>query len=406
MMRAANRPPAISTLILLSALSVITLNMFLPSLPAMAADFGVSYARMSLAVSGYFALTAVLQLVIGPMSDKFGRRPVMLVGISVFVLASLACTIAPNADLFLAARVVQCAVVVGSALSPAIVRDTAGPADSARLMGIIGTVMALGPMLGPLAGGFVEAAAGWRATFGLYTAFGILALGLVWSRLGETNASRGRAFGTQFRAYPVVLRSLRFWSNALCLAFSASTFFVFLTGAPLVATAHFGMEPATVGFAMAVTPLGFMAGNFVTTRLTRRMPLALIMVTGRTITVAGLGCLLAVLAWQPPAEVFFGLMITVGIGNGLSFPPGYAGLMSVRPDVAGSASGLAGSMMVGLGAITTAVAARLLTPQNAEVALVVLMLASAAMALTAALVARRAEIASEAAPLEMGTKNP
>ena len=291
-------------------------------------------------------------------------------------------------------------MVVGSALSPAIIRDTAGPADSARTMGQIGTVMALAPMVGPLLGGLLDAAAGWRATFALYTLCGLIGLVLIWTDLGETHARTSGGFRSHFQAYPEVLSSLRFWSNALCMAFAAATFYVFLSGAPLVAASQYAMSPAMVGVAMAVTPVGFMLGNIITTRLTARMPLAAIMVTGRLITVAGLSAAVAASFTAPAPELYFGLMVSVGIGNGMSFPPGYAGVMSVRPEVSGSAAGLSGALMVAMGALMTWGAAQILTAENALSALALLMLAIATAALIAAIFARRAEIAADARPLE------
>lgn len=398
----AARPPRIGTLIVLSGLSVLALNMFLPSLPAMAAEFGVSYARISLAVSGFFALTAVLQLVVGPLSDRVGRRPVILGGLGLFALASLVCTLARTDTAFLTARVVQCAVVVGSALSPAVVRDMAGPQEAARILGRIGMVMALAPMLGPLVGGLTDAALGWRWNFALYTLMGVAALGLAWSDLGETRPPLFAAPAGRSRAYLELMRSARFWSNALCLAFSAATFYLFLAGAPLVAASHFGLSGAWVGIAMAVTPIGFMAGNFLTTRLAGRLSLATLMTLGRAITVLGLSLAVAAALADPPAGLYFGLMVTVGIGNGLSFPPGYAGVMSVRPDLAGSASGLSGALMVAMGAVVTALATQILSPRNATVSLPVLMLSVAAAALAAALGARRVERAESGRALEGG----
>src|SRR5210317_1505402 len=162
---AARSSPRVLTLILLAALSTLSLNMFLPSLTNIAGDFDADYALASLSIAGYLAITAVMQLVIGPMSDRFGRRPVLLCGLSVFVVGSLGCLLATDIYIFLMCRALQATVISGWVLSMAMIRDTRDEGESASLIGYVAMSMAIVPMLGPMIGGLLDEFFGWRASF-------------------------------------------------------------------------------------------------------------------------------------------------------------------------------------------------------------------------------------------------
>ena len=211
MLRSATSPPRIVTLILLTGLSVLSLNMFLPSLSNMAAEFQVDYSLISLSIAGYLAITAVLQVIMGPLSDRYGRRPVLLVGLVIFTLASLVCALTTSIWVFLAFRVLQGAVISGWALSLAVIRDMAPPKEAASLIGYVSMAMAVAPMLGPMLGGALDEVFGWRASFVVFTGFGAAALGLCWVDLGETNKTPSATFAEQFRTYPELFRSRRYW---------------------------------------------------------------------------------------------------------------------------------------------------------------------------------------------------
>jgi Bcr/CflA subfamily drug resistance transporter len=288
MLYSATSPPRTFTLVLLTGLSVLSLNMFLPSLSNMAADFRADYSLVSLSIAGYLAVTAVLQVIMGPLSDRFGRRPVLLAGLVMFTLASLVCALTTSIWVFLAFRVLQGAVISGWALSLAAIRDMAPPQEAASLIGYVSMAMAVAPMLGPMLGGALDELFGWRASFVVYTGFGIVALGLCWVDLGETNKTPSETFATQFRSYPELLRSRRYWGYSLCMAFSTGSFYAFLAGAPLVALAMLGLAPAAVGFYMGTITAGFALGSFVSGRFARRFALTTMMISGRVVACAGL----------------------------------------------------------------------------------------------------------------------
>ena len=180
MLTPASTPPRLATLVLLTGLSVLSLNMILPSLSNIAADLETDYALVSLSIAGYLAVTAVLQLIMGPLSDRYGRRPVLLAGLAIFVVASLVCALATDIWVFLVFRVLQGAIVSGYAISMAVVRDMVSERKAASLIGYIAMAMAVAPTLGPMIGGALDQLLGWRSGFYAYFTLGIVVLGICW----------------------------------------------------------------------------------------------------------------------------------------------------------------------------------------------------------------------------------
>lgn len=386
MFRTAATPPRLLTLVLLSALSVVSLNMFLPSLSNIAAEFQADYALVNLSIAGYAAMTAVLQLVMGPLSDRFGRRPVILAGLVIFVLASLGCLAAGDIWTFLSFRMVQAAIISGYAVSLAVIRDSAPAQQAASLMGYLAMAWAIAPMLGPMFGGVLDELFGWRASFWAFAGFGAAVLALCWCDLGETNRAPSETFAKQFRSYPELLRSQRFWGYALCMAFSTGAFYIFLGGAPLVAATVFAMSPAALGFYMGTITAGFVLGSFLSGRFAAQYALTTMMISGRLVACAGLIIGLALLlAGVVHVVTLFGACVLVGLGNGLTMPSSSAGTMSVRPALAGSAAGLWGAVTVAGAAAMAAVSGAILTEANAAPALLGMMLLSSLLGLAAAL---------------------
>ena len=151
-------PPRLITLVLLTGLSVLSLNMFLPSLSNIAEEFQADYSLVNLSIAGYLGVTAALQLIMGPLSDRFGRRPVLLAGLTIFILASLGCMLATNIRDFLVFRVLQGAIISGWVLSLAVIRDTATEREAASRIGYVTMAMAVAPMRGPMFGGVLSSA--------------------------------------------------------------------------------------------------------------------------------------------------------------------------------------------------------------------------------------------------------
>ncbi|NBR88745.1 MAG: Bcr/CflA family efflux MFS transporter [Rhodobacteraceae bacterium] len=389
---AERTPPRLMTLILLTSLSVLSLNMFLPSLSRIAADFEADYALVSLSIGGYLAVSSVLQIIMGPLSDLYGRRPVMLGALSLFTLASLGCLFAPNITVFLGFRMLQSGVIGGMVLSRAIVRDMHGQKEAARLLGVIGMAMALAPLLAPVLGGVLDEVFGWRATFLLFVVLGLCMLVLVFADLGETNHNRAARFTDQFRSYPALFRDRLFWAWCGGIVFSVGGFYAFLGGAPKVGEEAFGLSPAVLGLGMGSISAGFMLGNYLYGRLSPRVGGARVMVAGRVLALigplAGVGLFVMGLGnvWT-----LFGPILFVGLGNGLTLPGANAGVMSVSPRLAGSASGLSGALTVAGGAVVTGIAGWAVSTRLGGEGLLLVIVATSSLSLLCTVLAVRME---------------
>ena len=387
-------PPHILTLVLLVGVSTLSMNLFLPSLPAMAEWFAADYALIQLSVGLYLGMNAVLQLVVGPLSDRYGRRPVILWGLALFMLATLGCLWAPDVETFLAFRMAQAAVVVGMVLSRAIVRDLYPQDQAASMLGWVTMGMSVVPMIGPWFGGMLEEAFGWQSNFWLLLAAGAFMWALAWRDVGETaptvtGSATASSFRDQVRQYPDLLRSPRFWGYCLASAFASGAFFAYLGGAPYVGAVIFGMTPAELGFFFGAPALGYFLGNAISGRYSASVGVDRMILVGAVGQVTGLTLLAAlIVAGVVDRWVFFGFITFVGLGNGMVIPNATAGMLSVRPHLAGTASGLGGAMMIGGGAALSAVAGLVLTGTS-PLPLVALMIGSGASAVVAILLTIR-----------------
>lgn len=382
--------PSIFTLIVLTGLGALSMNVFLPSLPQMAEYFGAEYGVVQLSVALYLGVNAALQLLVGPLSDRYGRRPVMLVGVAIYCLASLGCLWAPDVITFLVFRMIQASVVVGLVLGRAVVRDLYPRDQAASMIGYVTMGMAIVPMVGPVIGGALGQAFGWKAIFWLLFGAGLVILLLAWADLGETARKGEGRLRDQFAQYPTLLLSRRFWGYSLSSTLASGAFFAYLGGAPLVGARIFGLEPALLGLFFGAPALGYFFGNLISGRFSVRVGVDRMILWGALITVAGLSTGLGLFfVGYKTALVFFGSMTFVGLGNGMVLPNATSGMMSIRPDLAGTASGLGGSIMLAGGASLSALSGVILSQSDQAYPLIYLMLACAIGAAASAIYTAR-----------------
>jgi DHA1 family bicyclomycin/chloramphenicol resistance-like MFS transporter len=386
-MNASSTAPRLATLIFLSAVAVLPVNMFAPSLPHIAQAFGADFALVNLSVAGFAVVAALTQLVAGPLSDRYGRRLVVLAAVSIFVVASIGCALAPSIGVFLFFRFMQAVIAAGYSVSLAVIKETSGEREAASKIGYVASAWALAPMAGPAFGGMLDQLFGWRANFVAFAVFGAAVLALAAADLKAPVKTAARPLASYLRGYGDLLRSARFGGYVVCMAFSTGTLYVFLGGAASAAGPLLEGSSAKLGLLMGVVPAGFIVGSRLASRYAARHPLSTTVLAGRLLTCAGLlaGLLLSVFE-VGHVLAFFGPCVFIGVGNGLTLPGANAGAMSVRPDLAGTAAGLAASLTIGGAALIASVAGLFLAEASSTHALLCVMLASASLGLGAALV--------------------
>jgi DHA1 family bicyclomycin/chloramphenicol resistance-like MFS transporter len=352
------RRPSMASLVAISSLNPLAMNIVAPSLPGLALVFAVDYGVAQLTLTVYLASIAVAQLILGPLSDTYGRRPLVLLGIVVFILGSLVCAAAPNITTLLVGRVIQafggCA---GFVLSRAMVRDLYDREQSASMIGIMTMVMVIAPMLSPLIGGAIDTAVGWRAVHLMLAAVAAVLLVYAFIALHETLHVRQKSSATPaelMASFRTLMTYPAFRGHALSISFTSATYFAFIAGAPYAVVTLMRLDPHVYGIWFAIAASGYMLGNFVTGRYGPRLGSRRLIRIG-TIGALGGGITLAVSVALLPLtpETLFLPMVPITFFNGLTLPGATAGAISVRPDLAGASAGLSGSMQLGMGALAS-----------------------------------------------------
>ena len=376
----------IPTLVLLTAISLMSLSMFLPSMGIMAAEFDVGYEIMALSVSAYMAVTALLQLIIGPIADRYGRRVVLLASLLIFALASIGCAYAEDFSTFLTFRILQGSVIAGSVLSRAIVTDLAKPNQAASILSYIAMAMSIAPIISPTIGGMVAEIAGWRANFWLYTGLGVALLALVWLQLPETLSRSTEKSSSFAKSYLELLGNVDFWAYALVISFSIGAFFVFISGVPLVAADQLGLSQTQTGLGLGSITIGFLVGSFLSGKRVKTGSLNGMIILGRIVATIGISaCFLILLGGHITPWIFFCGTVFIGLGNGLTLSSANTAVMFVRKDLSATASGLSGAFMLAIGAMFSAVTGILLEAHPTVVTLVGIMMILAITSLLIAL---------------------
>jgi len=392
-----SRPP-LALLVLVTATAPAALHILVPSLPLLATVFDAPAARVQLVLTLFLAGIAIGQLVYGPVSDRFGRRPVLIAGLVLFLLGTVLCGLAWSLPVLIVGRVLEaCGGCAGMVLGRAIVRDLF---DRDRAAGAIATItmaMSLVPSLSPALGAYLAEWVGWRADFVLLGAVGTGVLGLTVCKLEETHAAPGsvRVAGMA-RSFVLLLRSPAFLGFAFATAFTSASWFTFLASAPYLLSQVLHEPPSTYGLMILLPMLGYILGNAGVARLSVALGIGGVFILGLALSLAS-GVMLAVwcLVDLTPWALFVPMAIS-SIGNGLSQPPGIAAGLSVYPQIAGAASGLIGFLQMIVAALGTLLIGQL--PQNIPQPMIAVVGASLALALAFGLIVRYAP--EEAAHLQ------
>jgi DHA1 family bicyclomycin/chloramphenicol resistance-like MFS transporter len=332
---------------------MVASTIYVPSIPAIAGAFETSIARVQLTFVGYLLAFAASTLVLGPLSDRYGRRRTILCGLALSAISSVACAISPTIDFLIAARVVQgIGACAGLVVGRAITREVWGRATAARVIAGRAIAATLMQAFAPILGGFLQGWFGWRCNFVVIGVIACVAMALVTRYVPEGRVATvaPSRTGGMLAIYRTLLRTRRFLSYAFTAAGSHSGFHIFAAGAPAVLIVGFGIRPEDYGFYASLPPMGFLVGSFLSNRLTRRLGVDGLITIGCTVLIptASIMVTLALLSVASPYAVI-GPMILICCASGLITPNATAGSLGVNAGMVGTASGL-GSFMQMTGA--------------------------------------------------------
>ncbi len=385
---ASIRQPHLGEILLLGSLTAfgaVTIDLYLPTLPAIARDYGTSAAAVQLTLSTFFVGMALGQLFFGPLSDRIGRRPTILIGCAVYVAASLFCALAPTIEALVAGRFFQalgcCAAMV---TCRAIVRDRYDHRDSARIFSLLMLVLAIAPLLAPTVGGWIAAAAGWHAVFYAFVAVGVAISAAVGLRLDESrSAATAQAARGQdvLSAYARLLGHKRLIGYLLVGAANGATLFSYIAASPDLVVNSWGFSESQFGLVFAAIAVGVVGSSQVNRLLLKhRSPDAILAWATLGAAAAGVALWLVALLDAPVLVVLAAVFVALS-SNGLIAANASAGALNVDPLRAGAISGLMGGINFGMGAAASALAAAMYDgtarPLAANVAVALLVAAAA-----------------------------
>lgn len=346
---------ALAALVLAYALGPMATQILTPAVPFLHRDFGIPMAAAQMLISLSFAVIAAMTLIYGPLADRYGRRPVIVIGTALFCLGSLMAALAPWPSLVIAGRVVQAA---GSAaaltLTRTIIHDIYGPEHSGRALARLTTVMIFVPMLAPMAGGVLLDHVGWRAVFGACFFFGVIALTLVAVGLPETRRPERSAHGLarSLRTFGELLSDRSYVAPALYFGFIMAAIFATQAALPYLIVEVLGGTAAEYGAWFGVACLFYVAGNAITARWGQRLaPLKLIMASAAGSLGVAIAGMAAVWFFAWSTALLFAPVIALYFLGALAVAPVQAQALAARPQHSGTASGLLSGLQMALGAV-------------------------------------------------------
>ncbi len=354
-----------STILLLAGMAAVgqfASNIYTPSLPSVAHDLGVSHGASQATLAVFLCAFAIMQLVIGPLSDRYGRKPILMIGLTVFLLGTFLCSIAVDYSNLLIGRIVQgSGAAAGIVVSRATTRDSFEGVELARVLAAVTIAFALVPGLTPLIGGVVEQTLGWRATFWITGALGLALVVIVARALPETLVTRRHvAPRSEVAEYAAILRDPVFWPNALAVACAFASMSAFFSGAPAVLIGTLGISPIEFGLYPPIAVSGFVIGGIITRKVAVTAEPRSMSLLGVSIMLAG-----AVLLFAPPAFgmlnkfLINGAMVVHVTGLGIMLPASIAAALQRFPQKAGAAAAMQGFLQMLGGALGAASAAGL-----------------------------------------------
>jgi len=388
------KPGSLAGTALLTALVAIgsfSVSIYTPSMPALVADFHTRPAMVKLTLSLFLVGFAVAQLVYGPLSDRFGRRPVLVGGLAIYVIGSLACVAAPSIEAMIAARFLQAlGACAGPVLGRAVVRDVHGREGTARVLAWIGAATTLSPAIGPTLGGSIHVWFGWRGNFVLLAVFGAVLLATTWRLLGETNRQLDPAavrLAPMAGNYHRLLTDRRYLGYMLSGSCIYAGLYAWIAAAPFLFVDRLGFAPDYYGALTVITTGSYVGGSVTAARLTPAVGLDRMILIGCALAVVGAAAMnVLALAVALSAAALLGPMMLFSFGMGLTLANALAGGLLPYPRMAGAASALLGFAQMALAAVATGLVAALPPLSAVSMSSVILLLAAGGLVSQAGLI--------------------
>ena len=345
---------------LLVALGPLATDMYVPALPGLTGEFSTSAGQVQLTLSLFLAGFALAQIIYGPLSDRYGRKPVLLGGLALFVLASIACALAESIEMLILARFVQAlGGSAGPVLGRAMVRDIHGPLESARVLSHIGSAMALAPAFAPILGGYMSVYLGWPSIFWLLALIGFFGAALLVIAIEETAPQEHRhpkPIKSILRDYANLLRDAGYLGYTLTCTFAYAGLFAFISGSSFVIIEYFGVSEQHFGLLFMLVVAGYISGTLTGARLSRRYDFRQLVFVGSVVLLVAGGVMFAIALSQPGQVMSIVLpMMLFMHGVGLVMPQSMAGALANYPHMAGSASGLLGFIQMSVAGLVGSV---------------------------------------------------
>lgn len=356
--------PPLSWLLLLAALTAfapLSIDMYLPALPSIAADFGTDTTAAQFTLSSFFIGLALGQVVYGPLADRHGRKPPLYAGLALYCVASLGCALATSLPMLIVLRFMQalggCAGIV---IARAIVRDCYDAHASARVFSLLVLIMGLAPILAPLLGGWILWLIGWRAIFVVLMLFGLGCLLAVWRRLRETRPPDlvlDAGIRPALAVYRELLGERRFLGYVLAGGLAHAGIFAYITGSPHVFIEVYGVPPQHFGWLFGLNALGLIASTQINRYLLSRISADTILRrANRATALLGLGLVTVAAGGWGGLPLLMLMLMGYSVSLGFTAPNAMANALAYQAHRAGSASALLGSLQFSLATLASAMA--------------------------------------------------
>jgi DHA1 family bicyclomycin/chloramphenicol resistance-like MFS transporter len=337
-----------------SALGPASMQILLPALPIIKDSFSVSTDVAQLTLSLSMLAIAIGTLFYGPLSDKYGRKPVMLLGLCITIVGSILCYLADSIVFLIVSRFIQAfGGAAGLVLARAIVRDVYGAQEASRVIATLVMVMVVVPMLSPALGGELMARLGWQSVFVVVAALSLIISVVLANKLPETleEPVAFEGVGSMVATFLTLFRSKEFCGYAFCVTFVSVVFFAFISAAPEIMVSILHRPPTEYGYYFVMVTLGFMMGNNIARYFSKSVPMNKMISIGACVGILGisLAIILQILEFRHPLALFAPIALAV-VGNGITLPNAQAAAINEFPKVAGSASGLTGFLQMAFSA--------------------------------------------------------